>query len=534
MRYQSHAMGQAMRAGVLGLVGLGLTAGGAQAQESDTLVVARAMDFNSLDPARSFCDTCQIYLSSVYDTLIALGADNKSLEPGLAESWEENADKTEFTFTLREGATFADGSPVEASDVVWTFQRMKNLKGSPSFLMDGLASIEADGARKIKVTLEAPNSEFLNKLSAPYAGIVNAEIAAAAGAVADETAAEADNAENWFLENSAGSGPFKLVRYSPENELRLVRNDGYWGEKPYFSEVVITQIQDAVGQAQALESGSVDVAMQVDADTAESISADDVVTEIVPSFNFLYMAFAPGAKGMADVLTPQVREALTLAIDYDQMIEFTVGGNGAKQAAPIPNGFPGTANLPLREKNVEKAKQMLADAGFGDGLKIMAGYPNDNVYGVDINVMMQKVQQDLAAVGVDMELRPLTYAVWREELNGDGLPITGLYFAPDYYGSGQYPSYFAMMPGTTWLARSGHDIQDQLVNSAAADLYAKALASSGAEAEAVYEQIGMEMIKDNMIIPLVSPNLVLAYRDDIAGVRYSACCNLPLAELSRK
>lgn len=108
---------------------------------------------------------------------------------------------------------------------------------------------------------------------------------------------------------------------------------------------------------------------------------------------------------------------------------------------------------------------------------MVAGYPNDNVYGVDLNVMMQKAQQDLRAVGIDLELKPWTHAAWPEELNGDGIPMTGLYYAPGYYGSGQYPAYFAMIPGTTWLERAGQDDQDALVNPDAAELCTKASAS---------------------------------------------------------
>ncbi len=293
------------------------------AQDSDTLVIGRSMDVNSLDPARAFCDTCQFYLTAVYETLITLGEDNKSLVPNLAESWEVNDDFTEFTFHLKD-ATFADGSPVEASDVVWSFERLKNLKASPSFLMEGLVSAEAIDPRTIKITVEAPNSEFLNKVSAPYTGIVNAEVAKAAGAIGDETAAEADKAEPWFMANSAGSGPFALAGYSPEAELRLARNDDYWGEAPAFSEIVVTQIQDAVSQAQALETGQVDVAMQIDPDTAKSIRSSDVVTEVVPSYNFVYIGFIPGAKGMADVLTPYVLESVSLAISYAVMLVCTV------------------------------------------------------------------------------------------------------------------------------------------------------------------------------------------------------------------
>src|SRR5262245_5253085 len=103
------------------------------AQAADApLVVARAMDINSLDPARTWCDTCQIYVSNVYETLIGLAADNKTLTPRLATKWESNADQTQFTFHLDPDAVFSDGSPVEAKDVKWSWERLHNMKGGPS------------------------------------------------------------------------------------------------------------------------------------------------------------------------------------------------------------------------------------------------------------------------------------------------------------------------------------------------------------------------------------------------------------------
>lgn len=504
------------------------------AQDSDTLVVGRSMDVNSLDPARAFCDTCQIYLTAVYEPLLTLGADNQTLVAKLATSWENNANLTEFTFNLNPDAVFSDGSPVEASDVVWTFERLRNLKGSPSFLMDGIQSIEAVDTHTVKITVDAPNSELLNKVSAPYTGILNAEAAMAGGAIGDETAATADGAEGWFLENSVGSGPYVLTNYAPEDELRLTRSDAYYGNAPAFGEVVITQIQDSVSQAQALETGSVDIAMQLDADTAKAMDNPDVVTKIVPSFNFIYFAFMPGSEAMKGKLTPEVREALTYAVDYDGMIEFTVGGNGSKIAAPIPNGFPGTANLPFRSQDLDKAKSMLAAAGFADGFKMEAVYPNDNVYGVDLNVMMQKLQQDFAQVGVEVSLKPVTYPVWREDMANGRADLTAVYYAPDYFGSGQYAAFFGMTEGSTWVQRAGYNSPETVLNAAQGDIYAAALAASGDAAVAKYEELGKSMMGDNVIIPVVSPNLVLAYRADIAGVRYSACCNLPLAEITRK
>lgn len=508
-----------------------LTPAGAMAQESETLVIARSMDVNSLDPGRAFCDTCQIYLSSVYETLVTLDADNKTVKPLLALSWTVNDDNTEFTFVLDPAAVFSDGSPVEAKDVVWSFQRLQNLQESPAFFLDGMTGVEAVDTHTVKVTKAEPDSEFVNKLSASFTGVINSDLATENGATSGTDAPTTDAAENWFMENSAGSGPFTLVNYTPDTELRLARNESYYRDNSGFGEIVFTQVQDAVSQAQALESGAADIAMQIDTDTAASLTSPDVVTEIVQSFNFVYVGFSPAAKGGAQ-LTPKVREALALAIDYEGMIDFTVGGNGAIQPSPIPNGFPGSQDLPLPEQNVELARQMLAEEG-AEGMTLLAMYPNDNIYGVDINVMMQKLQQDFSAVGVNLDLQPQTYAVWRDQLSGDGIPVTAIYWAPDYYGSSQYVGYFGMIPTASWARRAG-GAETPLVNQTETDLFTAALAAPAGESEAIFNQVAQEMINDKIIIPLVSPGLVLAHRADITGVRYSACCNLPLNEIARK
>ena len=493
------------------------------------LVIARNMDLDSLDPHRGFCDTCQIYFSNVYETLVALGVDNKSIGPNIATSWEVNADATQFTFKLDPAAKFSDGSPVEAKDVKWSFERLKAVKGNPSFMMDSLASIETPDAQTVVVKLTAPNSEFLGILTAPYTGVVNSDVAAAAGAIA----AENDPAEGWFRDNSAGSGPYVNGGWKPDEELRFNANTNYWREKPGFAEVVIRQTKDAVAQAQALESGAADIAMQIDPDTAKSVNSPDVTITTVPSFNFLYVAFSPGAKGLPAPMTAEVRAALAMALDYDGIIEFTLGGAGKKQAAPIPNGFPGTSNLPMPVSNPEEAKTVLAGAGYGD-VTLEAAFPTMNVYGVDLSILMQKVQQDLAAVGVKLELMPLTFAVWRERLLGDGIPVTTAFYAPDYYGSAQYVQFFGIYEGTPWSKRS-HIAQNapDMLNPREPMLLAEALAAPADQQEAAFGAVALEMIGDRVIIPVVSPDMILAHRKDITGVRYSACRNLPLAEIKR-
>ena len=507
----------------------------AAAQDTNTLVVARDMDLNSLDPDRAFCDTCQIYLSSVYDRLLDLAPDNKTITPLLATKWQVNDDQTEFTFNLDPAAKFADDSPVEAKDVKWSFERLKNLKGNAAFMMDGVTAIETPDDKTVVIKLEKPNSEFLGILAAPYTSVINSDLASKNGASAAEGADSSDTADAWFQSNSAGSGPFTLSSYSPDSELRLARNDKYWGgKKAKVSSVVISETKDAVTQAQRLERGDVDIAMQIDPDTAKNVPTDDVTIKSVPSFNFVYLAVSPGAKNLPVPFDPKIREAISLAIDYEGIINLTVGGDGKKQASPIPNGFPGTSGLKLPERDLDKAKKLLSEAGAGDGFTVDATFPNANQYGIDFLTLMQKVQQDLSEIGIKLDLKPVEFSVWRETINGDGIPVTAVYYAPDYYGSGQYVQYFSMTKGTPWAARAGAERDPSVYNEDESEGLAKALATSGSESDGHFAKVAQDMIDDHVIMPLVSPNLILAYRKNVSGVRYSACCNLPLAEISRK
>lgn len=504
------------------------------AAQDQPLVIARNLEINSLDPHRAFCDTCQIYLSATYQGLVKLAADDRSVEPLLASEWTSNDDQTQFTFTLHPDAVFSDGSPVEAKDVKWTFERLKNLQADPSFMMSGITSIETPDEKTVIVNMESPNSEFIGILAAPYVGIINSDVASENGATAGEDAATSDQAETWFLANSAGSGPYVLDTYRPDDELRFRVNESYWGDAPPIGEIVIDQAADAVSQAQMLQSGAADIAMQVDPDTAATINSPDIAIETVPSYNFIYVMFSPGAEGNQVPLDLEVRQALAYAIDYQGAIEFTVGGEGALQASPIPNGFPGTDDLPMPEENLDKARELLAAKGLQDGFSIDVTVASMNVYGVDLALLMQKIQQDLARVNVAINIQPVASAVWRQQIVNPGIPFSARFYAPDYYGSAQYVQFFGMIPDSWWERNASGQGKVDLVNQRQVELFQQALAASGDEMNRLYREIALEMINDRIIVPIVSPNLILAYRNEIDGVRYSACCNLPLAEISRK
>lgn len=503
----------------------GSSAGDSSGSSSDkALVIARGMDVNSLDPSRAYCDTCQIYMTAVYETLIGLDDDNTTLVPRLATAWESNAEQTEFTFTLDPTAKFADGSAVTSADVKYSWERLAGLQGSASYLVGSIEAIDTPDDGTVKVTLSASNSAFLAQVSAGYLGIMNKKVAEANGATTDPTT---DKAEEWFLANSAGSGPYTLKSYAAGAELRLERNDAYWEAAPAFPEVIIKETPQAVTQRQQLEEGSVDIAMQISNDVAAGMSGSDVVVEQVPSFNFVYLALSPGAAG-GEELTPEVREAIRLALDYDGLVDATVGGAGQPQASPIPNGFAGTDGLAAPKQDLAKAQDLLTAAGVTT-LTLDATYPSLNVYGVDFSTAMQKVQTDLKAVGIELQLNPVEISVWADKITTDGIPVTMLYFAPDHTDSSQYVQYFGMLEGSQWQGWTRADpVPEQ------ADLLDQALAEQDPAARAdLYQALANSMIADQLIIPVVNPNLFLASRSDIKGMHYSACCNLDLARLSR-
>jgi peptide/nickel transport system substrate-binding protein len=489
------------------------------------LIIARDMDTNSTDPSRAYCDTCQIFLTAMYETLLGLDqTDNKTLVPRLAEKWSSNADETQFTFNLNPKATFSDGSPVTSADVKFSWERLKGVAGAASYLAMNIKSIDTPDPETVVANFEKPNSAFFAQTNASYMGIINSKVAQAQNATTD---VKTDKAEDWFLKNSAGSGPYVLESYTAGTELRMKRNDKYWGAPASFPEVVMKETKDAVTQRQQLEQGAVDIAMQISNDVAKDMKSPDVTVTKVPSFNFVYLALSPNVKG-GEKLTPDVRKAIRLALDYDGLLNVTVGGSGHSQPSSIPNGFAGTEGLAPPKQDLDTAKSLLAKAGV-KSLDLDTTFPTFNVYGVDFATAAQKVQADLKAVGINLKLNPVEASVWGDKIASTGIPVTLLYFAPDHTDSSQYIQYFALTKGSQWQTWAKTP-----VNTAEDDLLVKAFGTKDDAARAaIYKQLAQDTIDDQIIIPLVNPDLFLASRSNIKGMHYSACCNLDVSKLSR-
>ena len=505
--------------------------------DSQTLVIARNMDLTSTDPSNAICDTCQFVFSATYETLVGLSDDNHTLTPRLATSWSGSKNDSVWTFKLDPSAKFADGSPVTSADVKFSLLRLKYLKGNASYLVNTVDKIATPDPETVVITLHAPNSEFPNAVNASYTGIINSKLAKQQGAVDTPDAPKTDKADKWFQSHSAGSGPYELQSFTSGSQVTLVANPNYWGTAPHFKRVIVKQADTAAGQAQMLQDGEADIAMQIDPVTAKSLVGQPGITvKTIPSFNFFWIGMSQNIKNLTQApLNADIRHAIVDAIDYQGLLNTMVSGEGKLVAAPIPNGYPGSAGLPLPKRNVAEAKQLLAKAGHPNGFKLTLAYPTINAYGVDLGQLAQLLQTQLKDAGIDLTLRPATFSVNINDLSSWKLPMELLYWAPDYYGTAQYFNYFGLIPGSSWSQLSAPSpTAKPVINQTETSMFNKALASSAqSERDQFFNQAGQQMIKDAVTVPLFSPDLVLAYKTGITGLTYSACCNIKLWQLSR-
>ena len=196
-----------------------------------TLVIDKSFDLATMDPGRMFETTGGIIIPAMYDTLLTFeNNDVTEPKPGLATAWEVNDDATEYTFTLRDDAVFSDGTPLTAADVAFSLNRVRELKGNGSFLMDGVtAAAQDDGT--VVLTSEQPNPALPRILPTPTLGILNSKVVMENGGTDQAGADTADTAEEYLNSTSAGSGPYVLESFSTTSETvvaaqrRLRRTD---------------------------------------------------------------------------------------------------------------------------------------------------------------------------------------------------------------------------------------------------------------------------------------------------------------------
>lgn len=500
------------------------------AQDERILVVGHAESTDSLDPARGFTGTTGIVNKATYETLVTFpDEDASSIEPLLATEWEISEDGLTYTFTLREGVVFHDGSPMTASDVVFSMQRLQNVSGNPSFLADNIASVEAIDDLTVAITLASVNPSFLAELPNYAFSVSSAELIMANGGTDAEDAAETDAAEDFLNSISAGTGPYILDGWDPLVRTELIRNENYWGEQPYFDRIIIVNIAEAATQQIALESGDIDLALDLGADQIANLEGTEgisVYTGPSVTTHFILMNQDPEIGGpMAD---PTVQLAVRLALDYEG---YQTLWGGLVPVGNLPIGLPGA--LPPDQaisRDLERSRELLAEAGFPDGFDVTLSYPDFSWQGVDMNINAQKIQADLAEVGINVTLNAGELGVSLEEYRQGLQGFAYWFWGPDKLDSVDLLSF---LPGgkvaaerTNWPAEAASEEVAALIETASTETDPEARAE-------VYAELQRFMQESGPYAPFNQPDIQTAFGADIAGYIWHPQWAVDLALLSR-
>ncbi|MGO6901254.1 ABC transporter substrate-binding protein, partial [Rhizobium ruizarguesonis] len=327
----------------------------------------------TLDPAQNNARTVSELISNIYDNLVQLSPDDlKTLKPMLATQWSVSADGKIITLTLREDAVFQSGNKVTADDAAWSIQRVIKMGqvGSTDVALWGFTpdNVEKLVRAKDEHTLEielpqAVNTDLvLYSLAGSSIGIIDKKTALSHEANGDFGGA-------WLSANSAGSGPFALTQWRPNDVAIFNARKDYWGGAPAMARVVARHIPESGNLRLQLEAGDVDVGQYLASGDLDALSnKKDMVIESVPGLGFYYIALN---QKDPDLQKPKVREAFQHAFDWKAISGNIMRYTGFPWQSMIPRGMIGAPEEAATHYDYDpaKAKQLLAEAGYPNGLK---------------------------------------------------------------------------------------------------------------------------------------------------------------------
>ncbi len=380
----------------------------AEDREVRVLVVGHSELTDSYDIGHAFNPTSRIVHHITHETLITFPEDNvHTIQPSLAEKWTISDDQLTYTFFLRDDVTFANGEPMTAEDVVFSFNRLKYLDSNASHLADPIESVEALDDHTVEIVLNSVRPSFLVELINTSFSVTSKQKVEAAGGTDSKKANSADTARDTLDQMSAGTGPYILESWTPKDRTILVRNDNYWGEnRQYFDRIIILNIDDASAQQEALLAGEIQLALDVTSKQVAELRESEeigIFESLDQSTHFLMMNRDPEIGG--PVADPRVALAIRYALDYEGYLEMWDGS-----VTPGSNLWVGTAYAfgPKKafKRDLAEAQQLMDSAGYEDGFEIVLDYPDFTFGGVDLNVNAEKIKVDLAEIGIQVELNP--------------------------------------------------------------------------------------------------------------------------------
>jgi peptide/nickel transport system substrate-binding protein len=526
------------------------TDGAGEPQQGGTLVFGGSRLASSLDPVLTSDGESFRILQQAYETLVDLapGSTNE-LVGALAESWEGEPDGTEYVFHLREGVTFHDGTPFNADAVVANFERWQNLpeemQGSAYYydqVFDGfgpdnlMAGIEATDELTVTITLREANPAFLYGITLPCFGIVSPAVLESTNASDPSSTLGTDIVQ-------AGTGPFMLEDYIPDDSATLVRNEEYWDTPAYLDRVIIRPIADAQGRLDALRGGTVQGFDLVNPPDYETVESEGFTLVERQSFNTLYLGITPTARETVAGLEgdsarsdleeiyageesplqdPLVRQAVAMAIDREALIEPFYGGRGTVAHTFIPDTSQWAEDIAAGVEPVEFSSEgaaaLLEEAGFGpdNPPTIHFWYPTEvtRPYMPDPRGLHEAIVQMLENAGFAVESHS---DIWDDpgylfDAQNGYYDMHFLGWTGDWDDPGNfYGIHFGYSQGAP-AAQFGCDVEglEDAINAADAEVEPEARAAAWAEAA--------QIIHENVCFhTLVHGDTALAFTAEVQG-----------------
>jgi peptide/nickel transport system substrate-binding protein len=473
-----------------------------------TLVVGVSSDIHTLDPGVSSdnYDWRQIY--PCYDRLVRYkvvdGKGSTEVEPSAAESWTVSPDGLVWTFSIRDGISFADGTPLDAEAVRFSLQRILDIGKGPADTIGAIDSMRVTDPRTLEITLKTAYGPFLQTLATNGASIVNPRVM--------RHARDNDLAQTWLATNMDGSGPFRMAEWQRGQRFVLEANKQYWGEAPTLDWVIIRFMPESAERSRALDRGDIDIAEHVLIEQVPALEKNpDISVQRHPSQLVEYVYINTRKDALRD---RRVRQALSYAVDYQGIIDFVLQGNGVQMRGPVPLGMWGhKADVFQYSRNVAKAKTLLQEAG-AEGLELTLIYSERRPSWQRIASIMQA---NFAQIGVQLNLRLLDNPTLRDQVDKGDFELCLGVWSPDFadpfmFMNFWFDSNFWGLPGNRSFYKN--DLVDELVREAAAS-------SDIAERTRLYHQAQDLIMEDAPYIFLYQVQTIVPLRKNLRGYVYN-------------
>lgn len=479
------------------------SAASADAQTLRVAPPAPIIDIDPHGPNSVLRDTIMAY-RQIFDPLIEF--DGEEPVGRLATEWEQT-DPTTWTFTLRDGVTFHDGSTLDSADVKATIERIAKAKGGQARLWGDLESVEAPDPQAIVIKLKAPVGPFLRNVA-----LLQIAPSEAIAAVGEEYGAAV---------RLPGTGAFQITEFEPGSRLELAANPNYWDGAPKVEGILFQNIPELAGRITALLNDEIDVTWGIPDDQIASLQDNsDIKVELVPSVVYYYSWFNSGREPFKDA---RVRQALWHAIDVEQVVKDLLPHTGTLGRAPIAEPVFGWVPQEPYSYDPELAKKLLAEAGLPDGFSAELKY-SDN-FGASVDQMAQAFASYWSEIGVDITPIKMEHAVWTadfRELKWDLVVATN----PTYTEDADYTL------GRLYMSSNGVNEENGYVNPELDELLLAARRETDqAKRKELYGQASAILWKDAAGIWPADSKGVYAYRADVSGFELAPTMTPPFRDV---